>query len=780
MKSSFTFILLLFYTFFAHSQTPTGTIRGTIVTTDGQPATAVNIVIKDTNLGTRADDAGQFVIRNVPTGNQVLVISMVGHQPEERSIDVQAGENLIENIVLAETSEQLQEVVVLGEAINKFAQKETDYVARMPLKNLENPQVYSVIDKELMKEQIVLERTDIYLNVPGAVPNFLAGGSQGMSMRGFATTVGMRNGMVTSAIVPLNPIILERLEVVKGPAGTLFGGNRSATFGGIYNYITKKPYDHFGGEVSYTTGSFEFSRITADVNTPLNKDKTALFRLNAGWQSEGSFQDQGYAKNYTFAPSFSYQVNPRLKFIVDADLTRSTFTISTFSVASLANVSARSFKDLPLDYKHSYINNSLDITNGINNVQARIEYKISEQWTSQTNYLYSEGFYKNFLWTTLNMLTDSTMSRTVRNQKPETFGNVQFQQNFIGDFNIGPFRNRMLIGMDYNNNYNKLNRVTLTYDTVNLNQPLKNMSADKIDDLSYQRGFTASSTKTESYGLYASDVFNVTRQLLLMLSIRMDRFTTDGSYTIAKGLYTGGYSQTSWSPKLGFVFQPIEGKVTLFGNYTNGFINLAPVLQPDNTLLKLKPQYGNQWETGIKLDILKNKLNASVSYYDITVTNSTRTELVEGKTFMFQDGSQKSKGAEVEIIASPTTGLNIVAGYAYNQNEYSKASPALEGKSLAASPKQVGNIWASYRISQGKMKGLGFGAGGNYVSDSWFEASNTFVIPSYMLLNATIFYSQPRYSVALKGNNLRNEQYWNSNGTPQKPVNLIANVTFRF
>ena len=780
MKSSFTLLFSLFFVLVSWAQSPNGTIRGTILTTDGQPATSVNVVVKGTNLGTRADDAGRFTIKNVPVGAQVLVVSMVGHQPEERSIDVQAGDNIVENIVLAETSEQLQEVVVVGEPVNKFAQKETDYVSRMPLKNLENPQVYTVVDKDLMKEQIVLERTDIYLNVPGAVPNFLAGGSQGMSMRGFATTVGMRNGMVTSAIVPLNPVILERLEVVKGPAGTLFGGNRSATFGGIYNYITKKPYDHFGGEVSYTTGSFELSRITADVNTPLNKDKTALFRLNAGWQSEGSFQDQGYAKNYTLAPSFSYQVNPRLKFIVDADLTRSTFTISTFSVAAMSKVSARSFKDLPLDYKHSYINNSLDISNGINNVQARIEYKISDQWTSQTNYLYSEGFYKNFLWTTLNMLTDSTMSRTVRNQKPEIFGNIQFQQNFIGDFYIGSFRNRMLIGLDYNNNYNKLNRVTLTYDTVNLNQPVKVMSADKVDDLSYQRGFAASSTKTESYGLYASDVFNITRKLLVMLSLRMDRFTTDGSYTVATGLYTGGYSQTSWSPKLGFVYQPIEGKVTVFGNYTNGFINLAPVLQPDNTLLKLKPQYGNQWETGIKLDILKNKLNATVSYYDISVTNSTRTELVEGKTFMFQDGSQKSRGAEVELIASPVTGLNIVAGYAYNENEYSKASPALEGKSLAASPKQVGNIWASYRIARGQVKGLGFGVGGNFVSDSWFEATNTFAIPSYTLVNATIFYSQPRYTLALKGNNLLNEQYWNSNGTPQKPVNLVANVTFRF
>ncbi len=55
-----------------------------------------------------------------------------------------------------------------------------------------------------MKEQVVIERTDIYHNISGAVPNFAAGGSQSLSMRGFAGTISMRNGMATSAIVPLN------------------------------------------------------------------------------------------------------------------------------------------------------------------------------------------------------------------------------------------------------------------------------------------------------------------------------------------------------------------------------------------------------------------------------------------------------------------------------------------------------------------------------------------------------------------------------------------------
>lgn len=763
------------------AQSTTGSVKGILKTSDGQPAEFVNVGLKGTSKGTTTNSKGEYEINKIEPGTYTLVMSFIGLETKEQEIQIKAGETTyVPDLTLKENAEKLQEVLITSSQRNKFAVKESEYISRMPLKNLENPQVYSVVGKELMKEQVVIERTDIYQNITGAVPNVLAGGSQGMSIRGFATTVGMRNGMVTSAIAPLNPVILERVEVIKGPSGTLFGGNRNVTFGGLYNYVTKKPYENFGGEIGVTAGSFELSRITADINTPINDNKTALFRLNTGWQSEVSFQDQGYAKNYTIAPSFSYQVNERLRLLIDADFTRSSFSTTTFSIGSLSKVTARNFKDLQLDYYRSYINNGVDISNGMNNIQSRIDYKLSSSWVSQTNFLFSEGFYKNFYWTNFSLLTDSTMSRTVRNQEPETFGNIQVQQNFVGDFKIGSLRNRVVIGGDFNNNYNKLYRVTVTYDTININQPIKDINADKINELSYKKGFTGTTTQTYSYGIYVSDVLNITPSLMAMLSLRADMFSTEGTLNISTGKFTGDFEQTSLSPKLGLVYQPLKDRLSVFANYMNGFINLAPLLQPDNTLLVLKPQFGNQWESGLKMDLFKNKLSATISYYDISVSNILRTEVIGGKTFGFQDGSQSSKGVDVEVIASPVQGLNIVAGYAFNENEFTKASPALEGKSLAASPKHIGNIWASYSIIKGKARGLGFGAGGNYVSDSWFESSNTFVLPSYILVNASLFYDQPKYRIALKGNNLLDEQYWNSNGTPQKPMNYLASFSFKF
>ena len=776
MKSYFTIVFLLFNVV-AFAQN--ATIKGKISTSDGKVAEFVNVQLNGTNKGTISNENGEYKIERIKAGIYKLKVSLIGLETKEQQIEVKAGEMLTVDFALAESANQLQEVVVQSNT-NKFSQKETESVARMPLKNLENSQVYSVVGKALMQEQVITERSDLYRNVPGAVPNFSAGGSQGMTTRGFATTVGMRNGMITSAVAPMNPIILERVEVLKGPSGTLFGGNRNATFGGVFNYVTKKPYDTFGGDVSFTAGSFGFSRVAADVNVPLNDEKTALFRLNTGWQSEDSFQDQGFARNFTIAPTITYQVNDRLKFTVDLDITRSTYTVSSFAIASLARVKARSFDELKLGYNRSLTNNNVDVQNRATNFGGQMEYKLSKNWKSETKFLFSEGAYEHFYWTTLSMLTDSTVMRTVRNQTPETFGNVHFQQNFIGDFTLGSLKNRMVVGVDYSVNYNALNRSTITYDTLNINKAVKDFNVYKINELSVKRGFSTTTFNSKSLGVYASDVINITPELMAMLSLRVDRYSTKGDYTLSTGTFKGGYEQTSLSPKMGLVYQPLKEKVALFANYMNGFVNLAPVTQPDNTVLVLKPQYANQWETGVKLDLVKNKLNASISYYDISVTNATRTEVINGQSFTLQNGTQNSKGWDVELIANPISGLNIVAGYAKNENKYTKASEALNGKSLTASPKDVANIWVSYYLTKGDFRGVGLGVGGNYVGESWFESTNVFVIPSYTLLNASIFYDQPKYRLALKANNLLDQQYWSSAGSPQKPFNILANLILKF
>ncbi len=780
MRTIYKQIFLVFITLMTTlaSLGQSGTIKGRIITNDNQAAPFVSINITENGRNTITDEEGHFSISKITPGTYQLEATFIGYETVKKTVNVVANEITSVDIQLEISNSQLQEVIVTS-AKSKFVYKSSEYVARMPLRNLENPQVYNVVGRGLIQEQVIIERTDIYRNVPGSVPNFSAGGSMGLSMRGFSTTIGMRNGMATSAIVPLNPAILERVESIKGPSGTLFGSNRNVTFGGVYNYVTKRPYEKFGGEIGFAAGSFEFGRVTADINTPINKNKSALLRVNAAAQSEGSFQDQGFNKNYTIAPTFSYQVSDRLKFILDLEMTRGNYTVVSFGLGNLANTSVRNFKNLPLDYKKSYINNSVDVNNGINNIQAQIEYKISDKWKSQTNYLYSVGFYKSLYWTALNMINDSMYARVVRNQTPETFGNIEFQQNLIGDFKIGNIRNRIVAGVDYNYNYNELYRATVNFDTINIRRTVRGISIPAINTASVARGFTTTSTIAKNASVYASDVVNITNHLMAMLSVRIDRYITEGTYNQSTGLYTGAYKQTSVSPKFGLVYQLLKNKVSVFGNYMNGFVNLAPVTQPDNSILVLKPQYGNQLEGGLKFDLFNTNLTGSISIYDISVTNSTRTELVNGQNFTFQDGTQRSRGVEIEIIARPVSGMNVVAGYGYNKNEYRNASAALKGKNVLFSPTNIGNLWISYNFRQQALKGFGIGYGVNYVGDSWFDVANSFKVPAYTLVSGSLFYETNKYRFSIKGNNLTNEKYWNNNGTPQKPVNFIASISLK-
>ncbi|SEL99351.1 TonB-dependent receptor [Parapedobacter koreensis] len=754
------------------------TVQGTVRTRDGQPAPFVTVALRGRK--TQTDAEGRYTFQKVEPGNYVLGATSVGMKTRTQPVLVASGAWVEVDFTLDEDAQTLQEVQVNGEKINKYADKASEQVARLPLANLENPQVYSVVGRELISEQLVTERTDLYRNVPGAVPNFAGGGSQGMSIRGFANFNGMRNGLMTSAILPMNPAILEHVEVLKGPSGTLYGSNRGATFGGVFNYVTKQPFDAYAGEVSYTAGSYRFGRLMADINTPLNAERSALLRVNAVAQTEASFQEQGYSKNYTIAPSFLYKASDRLTFLIDAEITQSAYTGYTMVIGNLANISARSMADIPVDYKQPLLNNAIDAANGVYNLQARVTYRISEQWRSETNYLLSHGYYEHYYAPTHTLLTDSTVARTVRNQTPENFGNIQLQQNFVGDFRLGSLRNRVVVGLDYNQNYYELNRVTVPYDTVNLRRPIPNFSATALENLSAARGFVATNFVGNSWAAYASDVLNVTPELMVMASLRFDRYFTDGSYNPATGLYAGGYAQNSLSPKLGIVYQILPERLSLFANYLNGFQNMGPVTQPDNTILNLKPQYGNQWEGGIKYEARSRKLSATVSYYDIMVTNAMRNELRDNLNFTVQDGTQRSKGMEAEVLANPVPGLNVIAGYAYNQNKYEKANANVEGKFLVNSPAHMANLWVSYFLTRGKAAGLGFGAGGNYVGASWYEASNTFSLPAYTLLNASLFYDRQRYRIALKGNNLLDEHYWNTNGTPQKLANWLASLTFKF
>jgi len=137
----------------------------------------------------------------------------------------------------------------------------------------------------------------------------------------------------------------------------------------------------------------------------------------------------------------------------------------------------------------------------------------------------------------------------------------------------------------------------------------------------------------------------------------------------------------------------------------------------------------------------------------------------------------------MEVISNPVPGLNIVAGYTYNESKMNKATPKLQGlRPSAAGPATMANLWVSYRLVKGTVKGLGFAFGGNYGSRSFQTNTSTFAftIPAYTVMDASVFYDRKKYRVGLKIDNLTNEKYWSNRLAAQNPTRITGNVTVKF
>jgi len=760
-------ICLLFSISTVSAQQTNGKIKGTITTSEGDPAAGVNVVLKNSKYGTVTNDDGTFELNRVKPNTYSLQISLTGYETTEQEVVVAESETANVNLQLKVSNKELQEVVINSK--KSILSKKTDYVARMPLKNLENPQVYNVIHKELLLEQVAVNIETAIRNSPGAIPVTFPSGGIGITFRGFTTGVNARNGMETaSGRSSIDLSNVERIEIMKGPSGTLFGSSVSS-FGGVVNLVTKKPFETAANEISYTGGSFSTNRLTADINTPLNKDKTVLFRINMAVNREKSFLDYGFNNTLAISPSLTYKASDKLTFNIDAELFNVNNTRRTYNTYTAAS-GITNPTDLKIDYKKSMFHDDNDAKTSATKVFAQAEYEISENWKSTTVFSFVdenvERSYQSYaVWS-----SPTQVARRVGLWGPvfNTYTNIQ--ENINGQFATGSIKHKLLVGGNYRlYSSNFSGGTTFTLDNIDVTTnfaPIRRKAVDAGLVLT-----TIPVADQETISFYACDVVNFTDKLSAMLSLRLDNFNREKVGT------TEGYHQSAVSPKLGLVYEIIKDQVSLFGNYMNGFQNSAPVTQPDLTQLVLDPIYAVQYEGGIKAEAFNKKLSATASYYNIKIDNATRTDAA-GVTY--QDGVQESKGVDFELIANPFSGLNIVAGYAYNENKILKASDAsIEGNIAAGAPKNVVNFWTTYTL-QNTLKGLGAGFGANYVDKSYFATDNNFYMPSYTTYNATVFYDQSSWRVGVKFNNMSNKKYWDFYGNSQAPSNFLVNLTLKF
>ncbi len=714
---------------------------------------------------------------------------------------------LVSTFAYAQEKDSIKANNIEGVIIDALIRKDSDYSNKMNLKSIEDPQVSSSINYKALENQLIYTVDDAYRNITGLQKMWNATSRAGdggsfVILRGFVSTGSMRNGLVAPVTTTVDAINLEKLEILKGPAGTLYGSN-VASYGGLVNRITKKPYESFGGNVTFTGGSYNTFRTQADVNAPLTNDKKLLLRVNTSYTNSGTFQKSDMKNSFfAFTPSLTYNASDRLQFNVEYE----TFNNRTVGEQLFFYLSPKvlggidNMKDLEkagLDYKQSFIGDGLYTTARVNNVFGQINYKINDNIKSSTNinnsHSFSNGFGPYFAANVSgnNDLTIERYDQGTKNSKKSWF---QVQQNFNLDYTFGNgMRNRTVAGFDFLQTKDRSRFIYLktgAFDTVSANGgDYSGFNGNALGSL-YNNPDNLSNYDIDSdlntYSGYVSNVFTPVTGLNVVLGLRYE--SNDFKGGDVAGSATDPYNQSAWSPKAGLVYEIVKDKFSVFGNYQNSFKSNGyyTINSAKETALS-DPERANQFEGGFKTNLINGKINATVSYYDIVAKNYlVTTGYVGNIAIQNQTGEIHSKGVELEVNAYLVKGFSLIGGLAYNDttDESTGLRPATSGS------KWLANFNASYQFIDGSLKGLGFGVGGNYASDNkvlnQLDATtglvDTFTLNSFFVLNANAYYDTKKFRIGVKVDNFTNEHYWigYSTANPQSLINALGSITYKF
>ncbi|GAB7256104.1 TonB-dependent receptor [Polaribacter sp. OB-PA-B3] len=263
-------LLFILGAFASHAQLIS--IKGKI-TSNGKPLPFVNVYLKNTKIGTSSNENGFFELQNIENGIYTIVASSVGFKSKSAKINVKDSSTIIQNFDLNENND-LDEIVVSG--------------TLRPVSKSNSPVPVEVYSKTFFKKNPTPSIFESLQNVNGVRPqlNCNVCNTGDIHINGlegpytFVLIDGMPIVSGLSTVYGLTGIpqaLIERVEVVKGPASTLYG---SEAVGGIINIITKKTTN--APVVSTDVLGSSWGEINTDIGVKYNisKKKTGLLGVN--------------------------------------------------------------------------------------------------------------------------------------------------------------------------------------------------------------------------------------------------------------------------------------------------------------------------------------------------------------------------------------------------------------------------------------------------------------------------------------------------------------------
>ncbi|CAM5185182.1 Iron complex outermembrane recepter protein OS=Bosea thiooxidans OX=53254 GN=SAMN05660750_04591 PE=3 SV=1 [Bosea thiooxidans] len=632
-------------------------------------------------------------------------------------------------------SVQLDEIVVEGAGgggpitANGYVATATTSGTKTNTPILEIPQSISTVTQAQLEQRKPQNLLDALSYTPGARV-----GTYGFDPRYDAFTIrgvdvtqnavfrdGLRQINSPNGLFRLEPYGLEAINVLRGPSSAIYGASTSA---GIVDLISKRPAETPFREIEIQGGSFGRKQFNFDLSGPANPEKTLFYRLT-GLVRDADNQISAIKDDRVFiAPAITWKPNEATKLTLLAEYMDSTTGGTAAYVNEYGPYIDRSGNLLYKSIGATKVFGGDKRYNDFRQQQGRIGYEFehafSEIFTLRQRVRYSAlATNQQYVY-----LADPGLTR-------ERTQGLSVDTNIEAKFDTGPVSHRMLAGVDFSwlhyRGKEGFGGVPLGYNAT--------------------LGYRTAQSQT-LFGIYAQDQISW-QNWRLTLGGRHDWFSSRFEAGAAGALPTETKQKDAHSTG-----RVALSYVTSFGlapyvSYATSFVpNSGTVLSGAVAV----PTTGEQVEAGVKYDLPGQNASLRAAAYELRQNNAVVYEVINGFNRQVQL-DMRSRGFEIEGVASLANGLSIQASYSYNDARILKLTPETEGNRLTSIPYHTASLWLDYAVQGGPMHGLGIGGGVRYVGASLGDNLNRSILDNKprTLVDAALRYDLEKLDPRLKG-----------------------------
>ncbi len=661
---------------------------------------------------------------------------------------------------------------------------------------LETPFSIQVVPKQVLEDQQVIVLHEALKNVSGV----RRGGDLDVAdlfiIRGFSAGNGLRlrDGFRTSSASRVSTANIERVEVLKGAAGSLYGRIEP---GGIVHYITKKPLAAPYYSVQQQFGSYDLFRTVADATGPLTADTDWLYRAIVSYDSWNSFRDElGYEAVF-FAPTLTWKPTERTQFNLSLEYREVFEERLDFGIPAVGNRPAQ----IPISRYFGVIDRP---------PQTATEYLVDFNWSHQFNDDWSVRH--KFAWWQYDASFESGGPFGLRadNETVDIYYTAPYpysQETYFteldlsGRFHTLGLKHDVLLGGEWYRN-----EIPFFFQGVDSQSNPDILSPINIFNPVYQRdrdvrpfvlanipvGFF--NPKNEWYAVFFQDQITLTDKIKILGGGRYD-WAKSGFQSCTVGFDAGcpdiPFTETedeAFTPRVGFNYA-IQPWLMGFGSYSESFGTQTQGLALNGDFTD--PQTAEQYEIGLKGEWFAGALTASATYFHLTKSNLT-VPIPGDPVHVDQIGEARSQGFEFDLSGQLTDYWRIIANYAYTDAEITKdrdefGGPRNTGNRLPAVPEHGGGLWSQFDFENG----FGFGAGAYFATQREADQGNTVQLPGYVRFDAALSYKHnigpSRVTFQVNLNNLLDKEYFEAsyesdrnNIIPGAPRTVLGQIRVEF